>query len=181
MAHKEARLMCGNSETVYIFTCLLQSCCLALFVVFRVPLAIMPPVELHFITGNANKLAEVQAILGDVVPLKSRSLDILEIQGTMEDISKDKARRAAAAVCPFFPLVLPLISVVDDDGWSKDRRTGPGGRYMSVFQRFEGTAGAVHVRGTHLGQLPAPRRPKVPVFLMGDIESGSSKLSVPKA
>ncbi|KAI4155429.1 MAG: hypothetical protein L6R39_001245 [Caloplaca ligustica] len=58
----------------------------------------MPPVELHFITGNANKLAEVQAILGDVVPLKSRSLDILEIQGTMEDISKDKARRAAAAI-----------------------------------------------------------------------------------
>ncbi|KAL8725404.1 MAG: hypothetical protein Q9166_007381 [cf. Caloplaca sp. 2 TL-2023] len=55
----------------------------------------MPPREIYFITGNSNKLAEVEAILGDIVPLKSRSLDLIEIQGTMEDISKDKCRRAA--------------------------------------------------------------------------------------
>ena len=58
----------------------------------------MPPVELNFITGNRNKLAEVQAILGDVVPLKSETLDLAEIQGTIEEISLDKCRRAAAAV-----------------------------------------------------------------------------------
>lgn len=58
----------------------------------------MPLEQLDFITGNKNKLAEVKAILGDVVPLQSQSLDLTEIQGTIEDISKDKCRRAAAIV-----------------------------------------------------------------------------------
>ncbi|KAL8945124.1 MAG: hypothetical protein Q9211_000336 [Gyalolechia sp. 1 TL-2023] len=58
----------------------------------------MLPSKLHFITGNKNKLAEVQAILGDTVPLESQSLDLVEIQGTIEEISKDKCRRAAAMV-----------------------------------------------------------------------------------
>ena len=58
----------------------------------------MPLEQLNFITGNRNKLAEVKAILGDVVPLQSKSLDLTEIQGAMEDISKDKCRRAATIV-----------------------------------------------------------------------------------
>jgi len=58
----------------------------------------MPSKTLHFITGNANKLAEVQAILGGVVPFTSQSLDLTEIQGTIEDISKDKCRRATDIV-----------------------------------------------------------------------------------
>lgn len=58
----------------------------------------MAPKELNFITGNKNKLAEVQAILGNVLPLKSQSLDIIEIQGTIEEISLDKCRRAAVMV-----------------------------------------------------------------------------------
>ncbi|KAL8928015.1 MAG: hypothetical protein Q9208_002090 [Pyrenodesmia sp. 3 TL-2023] len=58
----------------------------------------MPPTELHFITGNSHKLAEVQAILGDVTPLISCPLDLVEIQGTIEEISKDKCRRAAAVI-----------------------------------------------------------------------------------
>lgn len=58
----------------------------------------MPLEQLNFITGNQNKLAEVKAILGDIVPLQSQSLDLTEIQGTIEDISKDKCRRAAAIV-----------------------------------------------------------------------------------
>ena len=62
----------------------------------------MPLKELHFITGNKNKLAEVQAILSDVVPLSSQSLDLVEIQGTIEEISKDKCRRAAAIVRDHF-------------------------------------------------------------------------------
>ncbi|KAL8996769.1 MAG: hypothetical protein Q9169_003792 [Polycauliona sp. 2 TL-2023] len=66
----------------------------------------MSPTELVFITGNRNKLAEVQAILGDTVPLSSRSLDLLEIQGTTEDISKDKCRRAADLVCRLDTLYL---------------------------------------------------------------------------
>ena len=59
----------------------------------------MAPKELNFITGNKNKLAEVQAILAPTgVDLKNQSVDLLEIQGTIEEISKDKCRRAADTV-----------------------------------------------------------------------------------
>ncbi len=58
----------------------------------------MPLTTLNFITGNKNKLAESQAILGPIIPLKSQSLDLTEIQGTIEEISKDKCRRAAEIV-----------------------------------------------------------------------------------
>lgn len=60
----------------------------------------MAPKQLNFITGNKNKLSEVKAILGDTVDLQSQSLDLVEIQGTIEEISVDKCRRAAEAVCP---------------------------------------------------------------------------------
>lgn len=58
------------------------------------------PKTLNFITGNANKLAEVRAILADVpdVELTSKSLDLPELQGTIEEISLDKCRRAAGEV-----------------------------------------------------------------------------------
>lgn len=58
----------------------------------------MPVKELNFITGNPNKLAEVKAILGDTVSLTSKSLDLPEIQGTIEEIALDKCRRAADIV-----------------------------------------------------------------------------------
>lgn len=58
----------------------------------------MAPKTLNFITGNNNKLTEVQAILGSVVDLQSQALDLVEIQGTIEEISRDKCLRAAEAV-----------------------------------------------------------------------------------
>ncbi|OBT78487.1 Ham1 family protein [Pseudogymnoascus sp. 05NY08] len=58
----------------------------------------MAPSQLNFITGNKHKLAEVQAILGGAVDLQSRSIDLVEIQGTIVEISKDKCRRAAEEV-----------------------------------------------------------------------------------
>ena len=59
----------------------------------------MAPKELNFITGNKDKLKEVQAILSVTpVKLQSHSLDLPELQGTIEEISKDKCRRAADAV-----------------------------------------------------------------------------------
>lgn len=58
-----------------------------------------PPKQLNFITGNKNKLTEVKAILGSVIDLQSQALDLVEIQGTIEEISADKCRRAAEAVC----------------------------------------------------------------------------------
>jgi inosine triphosphate pyrophosphatase len=59
----------------------------------------MAPKELYFITGNKNKLAESKAILGDIVDLKTQSLELPELQGTIEEISIDKCRRAAEIVC----------------------------------------------------------------------------------
>ncbi|MCJ1433802.1 nucleoside triphosphate pyrophosphohydrolase ham1 [Xylographa pallens] len=58
----------------------------------------MTPKSINFITGNRNKLVEVEAILGATVDLHSASLDLVEIQGTIEEISLDKCRRAAAAL-----------------------------------------------------------------------------------
>lgn len=58
----------------------------------------MPVKELTFITGNPNKLVEVKAILGDTVLLTSKSLDLPEIQGTIEEIAQDKCRRATDIV-----------------------------------------------------------------------------------
>ncbi|KAK7710948.1 nucleoside triphosphate pyrophosphohydrolase ham1 [Botryosphaeria dothidea] len=59
----------------------------------------MAPKELNFITGNANKLAEVRAILADSgVDLRSQSVDLLEIQGTVEEVTLDKCKRAAEQV-----------------------------------------------------------------------------------
>ncbi|KAJ5812558.1 Inosine triphosphate pyrophosphatase [Penicillium riverlandense] len=54
--------------------------------------------KLNFITGNQNKLAETRAILGSVIEVDSQAVDVPEIQGTIEDIAKEKARRAAEAV-----------------------------------------------------------------------------------
>lgn len=60
----------------------------------------MAPKELNFITGNKNKLAEVQAILSATpVKLQNQSIDLPELQGTIEEISRDKALRAAEVVC----------------------------------------------------------------------------------
>ncbi|XP_038713206.1 inosine triphosphate pyrophosphatase isoform X2 [Tripterygium wilfordii] len=51
-----------------------------------------------FVTGNAKKLEEVRAILGQSLPFQSLKLDLPELQGEPEDISKEKARLAAIEV-----------------------------------------------------------------------------------
>lgn len=51
-----------------------------------------------FVTGNAKKLEEVRSILGQSIPFQSLKLDLPELQGEPEDISKDKARLAAIEV-----------------------------------------------------------------------------------
>lgn len=54
--------------------------------------------EVHFITGNPNKLSEVISILGDTILVKSTPLKLDEIQGSMEEIALDKCRRACDIV-----------------------------------------------------------------------------------
>ncbi|CEL04334.1 inosine triphosphate pyrophosphatase-like protein [Aspergillus pseudodeflectus] len=53
---------------------------------------------LNFITGNRNKLAEVRAILGSVVTVENEAVDVPEVQGTIEEIAKEKCRHAAQVV-----------------------------------------------------------------------------------
>ncbi|PWW73937.1 inosine triphosphate pyrophosphatase [Tuber magnatum] len=54
---------------------------------------------LCFVTGNASKLAEVSAILATSgIKIQSRALDLPELQGNIEDISKHKAKQAAEAI-----------------------------------------------------------------------------------
>ncbi|KAK6781166.1 hypothetical protein RDI58_023350 [Solanum bulbocastanum] len=56
------------------------------------------PRSVTFVTGNAKKLEEVRAILGQSIPFRSLKLDLPELQGEPEDISKEKARIAAKEV-----------------------------------------------------------------------------------
>lgn len=58
----------------------------------------MLPKAVTFVTGNAKKLEEVRAILGSSIPFQSLKLDLPELQGEPEDISKEKARMAASQV-----------------------------------------------------------------------------------
>ncbi|KAL8171429.1 hypothetical protein V2J09_023233 [Rumex salicifolius] len=51
-----------------------------------------------FVTGNPKKLEEVKEILGNSIPFQSLKLDLPELQGEPDDISKEKARLAAAQV-----------------------------------------------------------------------------------
>lgn len=52
-----------------------------------------------FVTGNPNKVIEVNAIIGTSIPMQPVALDIPEIQGTLEEIARDKCRRATQMVC----------------------------------------------------------------------------------
>ncbi|KAI5079780.1 hypothetical protein GOP47_0005259 [Adiantum capillus-veneris] len=51
-----------------------------------------------FVTGNAKKLEEVKTILGHSIPFQAMKLDLPELQGEPEDISKEKARIAAREI-----------------------------------------------------------------------------------
>lgn len=61
----------------------------------------------NFITGNANKLSEVKAILEPAIRVESQAIDIEEIQGTIEEVTEAKCRKAAEAVSSGGPLFSP--------------------------------------------------------------------------
>ncbi|KAI0312799.1 hypothetical protein OF83DRAFT_1286650 [Amylostereum chailletii] len=76
---------------------------------------------LVFVTGNANKLKEVRAILaqGHPLALESRDIDLPEIQGSTQDVAREKSRRAAEIVRPF-PSVFSSYAKVEDNAYSSD-------------------------------------------------------------
>jgi Xanthosine triphosphate pyrophosphatase len=100
----------------------------------------------NFITGNANKLGEVKAILEPAIEVRSQALDLPEIQGSsMEEVTIDKCRRAAELVCLhllFTVYVNRRLIESNFQGW----RPCPGGGHVPLLQRVERTAGAIHVR-----------------------------------
>ena len=55
--------------------------------------------RINFITGNAHKLREVKAMLEPEIEVQNQNLDLEEVQGTIEEVSKSKCRRAAETVC----------------------------------------------------------------------------------
>lgn len=77
----------------------------------------MAPKELNFITGNKNKLLEVQTILAGVVELKSQALDLIEVQGTIEDVTLDKCKRAAEMVCTGIATTEAVVMLTSPLGW----------------------------------------------------------------
>ncbi len=56
--------------------------------------------KITFVTGNANKLAEVKAMLSslDTIELTNHAIDLPELQGEPEHISREKTRLAAEHV-----------------------------------------------------------------------------------
>lgn len=116
------------------------------------------PTTLNFITGNKNKLAEVQAILASVdgLTLQSRNVEGAEIQGTIEEVARDKCSRAAEEVSPPSPTHSPppstMASVNHYVGfrwWSK-RTIGSGTRMRArarsgTLTESGGAGSVVHV------------------------------------
>ncbi|KAF4219424.1 hypothetical protein CNMCM8980_003152 [Aspergillus fumigatiaffinis] len=56
-----------------------------------------PPL-IYFVTGNPRKFAEAEAILGNVARLRQYVVELPEIQGSLEEIAREKCRSAATAV-----------------------------------------------------------------------------------
>lgn len=52
----------------------------------------------NFITGNKNKLSEVKAILEPTISVRSEAIDVIEVQGSLEEVTIAKCKSAAEQV-----------------------------------------------------------------------------------
>lgn len=66
----------------------------------------------NFITGNKNKLSEVKAILEPTIQVNSQALDLIEVQGTLEEVTLAKCRTAAEQVSRLFSSFVVLFLCV---------------------------------------------------------------------
>ena len=98
--HSSTLLYTNNSLISTCFSNSTDCCFLSHVVILTISgVALMTTInKLNFITGNKNKLAEVRAILGSVINVENQVVDVPEIQGSIEDIAKEKSRRAAEVV-----------------------------------------------------------------------------------
>ncbi|KAF9520883.1 hypothetical protein BS47DRAFT_1370326 [Hydnum rufescens UP504] len=90
-----------------------------------------------FVTGNANKLRETREILGadssSPFEIVNRKIDLAEIQGTTQDVSIEKCRRAAEIIGG------PVIT--EDTALGFDALNGLPGPYIKWFLSEIGNEG----------------------------------------
>lgn len=93
--------------------------------------------EILFVTGNQGKLREVTAYLADGSHVSSRKLDLLEIQGTAEDIVRAKLAEAQHAVGRGVALL------VEDTNLCLTAYGGFPGPYIKACLSLSGRAGLI--------------------------------------
>jgi inosine triphosphate pyrophosphatase len=71
---------------------------------------------LTFVTSNADKIREVTSICKDYgITVNIRSIDLPELQGSIEEVAREKCRQAALAVCPCFAISRRVNLVANDN------------------------------------------------------------------
>jgi inosine triphosphate pyrophosphatase len=88
-----------------------------------------------FVTGNARKLEEVQAIVGGGVKLVARALDLPELQGEPDEVARAKARLAQQQIG------LGARVLVEDTSLCFNALGGLPGVYIKWFLDKTGHAG----------------------------------------
>lgn len=134
----------------------------------------------NFITGNKNKLGEVKAILEPTISVQSQALDLVEVQGTLEEVTIAKCRAAAEQVravllgyilidrpspsaqafslpapssCSSRLAKTPHLQTGYGTHWltlSAGRRTRASGGHMPLLRCAQRAARAIHVRPLNL-------------------------------
>ncbi|KAJ2025613.1 nucleoside triphosphate pyrophosphohydrolase ham1 [Coemansia sp. RSA 2611] len=144
--------------------------------------------KLTFVTGNVNKLREMQELLHGIVDLHNTPVDLEEIQGSTQEVAIAKCRQAAAIIGG------PVIT--EDVGLGFNAMNGLPGAYIKWFLKelkpaglhkmlagFEDKSGfavctvaycagpnhePILFEGVHHGTIVEPRGPQVfgwnPVF-----------------
>ncbi|PSR78325.1 hypothetical protein PHLCEN_2v7447 [Hermanssonia centrifuga] len=94
----------------------------------------MASTPLVFVTGNAMKLQEARAILLDAkVEITSQDLDVPELQGTTQEIAREKCRRAAE--------ILQGPCITEDTALCFEALNGLPGPYIKSFLKELGLDG----------------------------------------
>ncbi|KAL1851429.1 nucleoside triphosphate pyrophosphohydrolase ham1 [Diaporthe australafricana] len=87
----------------------------------------------NFITGNKNKLSEVKAILEPTIEVRSQALDLVEVQGSLDEVTIAKCKSAAEQVGG------PVL--VEDTCLCFDSLKGLPGPYIKWFMKDLGHEG----------------------------------------
>ncbi|PYH43747.1 non-canonical purine NTP pyrophosphatase [Aspergillus saccharolyticus JOP 1030-1] len=95
--------------------------------------------SLTLVTGNRHKIAELNAILEGTVILRPVNLDLPEIQGTVEEITRAKCRLAADKIAG------PVV--VEDSALEMHALNGLPGPYVKAFVDTVGNDGLCQMIG----------------------------------